>query len=77
MSNELEKEIVNSADEGCCGGPTSSDVDACCVADDQNQGGTAIICGSPITYFHTWGVKVLTVKLILQILFVFQISALP
>lgn len=45
MSKELEKNMVGSAAEGCCGGPALSDADSCCVADADAKSSGDDGCG--------------------------------
>ncbi|WP_268894479.1 hypothetical protein [Chengkuizengella marina] len=35
MSNHLEKDVREHASKECCGGPPSTNVDACCAADEE------------------------------------------
>lgn len=45
MSKELEKDLIVEASEGCCGGPSLTDADACCVADADAKAAGDDGCG--------------------------------
>ncbi|NDI34181.1 hypothetical protein [Chengkuizengella sediminis] len=45
MSNDFEKVVNEPVSDECCGGPATTNVDACCVADEEAKSAGKDGCG--------------------------------